>query len=91
VKRAPKAGGSIVTLATGQTLPEGIAVDGSSVYWVNSGTRDQPDGSIMKAPLAGGEPSVLASGQSGPYQIAVDGANVYWTCRGDGTVKKRRK
>jgi hypothetical protein len=53
-------------------VPQGIAVDGSNVYWVAG--ED-----IMRAPLAGGAPVVVASGQTQPTGIAVDDARVYWT------------
>jgi hypothetical protein len=36
ILRLPLAGGSATTLVSGLTTPEGIAVDGSSVYWVDT-------------------------------------------------------
>jgi hypothetical protein len=41
--RAPLDGGTPTVLATGQSVPMAIAVDGTSVYWVNNG-----DGRVMK-------------------------------------------
>jgi hypothetical protein len=43
VKTAPLAGGSPTTLATGQSLPSGVAVNPTAVFWV-----DAMDGTIMK-------------------------------------------
>ena len=37
VVRVPIAGGATTTLVNGQSSPEGIAVDGHSVYWVDTG------------------------------------------------------
>jgi hypothetical protein len=70
-------GGSVVTLASNQSEPFGIAVVESNVYWTNEGGND--DGTVVKAPVGGGTLVTLASGQGAPAAIAVDGANVYWT------------
>ncbi len=43
VMKVPIGGGPATTLASGQNNPRGIAVDRSSVYWVN-----YVDGSVMK-------------------------------------------
>ena len=67
-------GSNPVTIATGQSSPQGIAIDATHVYWGNAG-----DGSIMKAPLGGGAATVLAAGQGAPANVAVDGTHVYWT------------
>lgn len=49
VRRVPKLGGEPVTIASAQSRPTGIAVDGWCVYWANGGSAPS-DGSVMKAP-----------------------------------------
>jgi hypothetical protein len=68
-------GPGLVTLASGQVCPWGMAIDATNVYWTTCG--DPTGGAVMKVPKAGGQPMALATGDrlSG---IAVDGTNVYW-------------
>jgi hypothetical protein len=77
VLKVSKAGGEVVTLASGDRL-SGIAVDGTSVYWV-AGTSDASSGAIMMLPIGGGTPTTLASRPGTPAHLAVDASYVYWT------------
>jgi hypothetical protein len=81
--KIPSAGGTATTLASDQVYPQGIAVDGTNVYWTNYG-----DGTVMKVPAGGGTPTILAAGQSGPNSIAVGATSVCWTNYDDGTVAR---
>jgi len=69
-----KQGGTPVTLASGQSPEEAIAVDDSYVYWIDGG------GALARVPLAGGAPEVIAttSEQGFTQQMAVNSTHVYW-------------
>jgi hypothetical protein len=62
------------TLVTGLNAVTQIAIDGTYVYWTESGA-----GNVTKVPLAGGTPIPVATGQGKPLHLAVDASNVYWT------------
>ena len=63
--KVPLGGGTPTTLASGQFDPVGIAVDATSVYWVNSGSNTgSADGTVMKVPLGGGTPT--------PHRLGTD-------------------
>jgi hypothetical protein len=51
VQKVAKSGGPAIVLATDQSMPWGIAVDATSVYWVNAGNESGQapwTGSVMK-------------------------------------------
>jgi hypothetical protein len=79
-------GGTPVILAS-DTEPSprggsyGIAVDATSVYWINTSNTGGGFSTLMKVPIGGGTPTTLASGSFSPSatgQIAVDSTSVYW-------------
>lgn len=89
VAKLPKAGGGETILAADQPCPRNLAVDATSVYWVNRGPETPPnifaDGAVMRVDKNGGTPSPLASKQFGDAALAVDAANVYWSACGKET------
>ena len=80
----------LVTLASDQDGPAGITVNGTYVFWTNTGGEAANNGTVMVVPLGGitygGTPTTIASGQGAPGGITVDDTNVYWTTVLGGTV-----
>ena len=75
--KMPLSGGVPTQLLQGPRNPWAIALDATSVYWVNGPSDSPPDGTLMKIPLAGGTPTTLISGLTAVGSVAVDGTNVY--------------
>jgi hypothetical protein len=69
-------GGTPQTIASGQNIPLGIAVDATSVIWVNWALSSP--GSVMKAPIAGGNLTTLVANVNDPYGVCVSGGSIYW-------------
>lgn len=88
VMKLPLAGGSRVTLATGQNWNYGLVVRPTDVYWVNVAWGAPTSGAVMKVDLAGGTPTPIASGLDSPLDLAVDNANVYWLSYWGAAVMK---
>ena len=80
----------LLTIASNQDHPTGIAVNGTYIYWTNQGTGALTNGSVVSAPAAGisdgGPPTVLAAGQGSPDGIVLDENRVYWTTELTGTL-----
>jgi hypothetical protein len=88
VAKAPLAGGTATTLASGSAVdgPDALAVDSTDVYYGNGGNA-----SLMRVPIAGGTAVTLNNSQPFISAIAVDSSFVYWTCPFSNAVLKLAK
>lgn len=91
VKKVPKAGGDVITLASNLNDPKAIALDSSSVYFVECGTLTPCGGlalgSVMRVSKDGGVVTTLANSLGVRYYnigVAVDDTAVYFVDPGDG-------
>ena len=81
VLELPLAGGPPIVLASQQQGPVALALDATSLYWINGGpavsvTSSAP-GSVVKMPLNGGAITTLAVGPSGS-EMTVQGSTLVW-------------
>jgi hypothetical protein len=82
VRKAPRAGGPMTEIASGEIELSGIAVDANNVYWSLNLT-----GEIRKAPVSGGPPTTLltiptppaAGGIADIGALSIDATSAYWT------------
>jgi hypothetical protein len=77
IYRAPTAGGTLETLASGASYPHTVAINASTVAWsVNPGT-------IRAAPLAGGNAVTVANTSQHVDWLEVDETRAYWSSVSD--------
>jgi hypothetical protein len=74
-------GGSVMTLATGQTGTTSIAVDSSGVYWTT-------DVSVETVPLSGGMVKTIAVGLPQAQGITLNSTFVYWVEPFNGRIMR---
>ena len=74
VRRAPKLGGALETLAREQDSPFALVVDVGRLFWTN-----YRGGQVMTVLLSSPVPTPLATGQGSPAGLAGDLSALYWT------------
>jgi len=86
IKKMPKAGGAVVTLASGEAKPVRIAQDATHIYWTNN-----LGAAVRRIAKSGVGGPMLVAAASEPGDLAVDESRVYWSNGTDQTVKSRAK
>jgi hypothetical protein len=76
--------GGAVTVVANANTPNGIALDGTNLYWADNGNN----GGIEKVATSGGAMTTIAPAQSA-VSVAVDATSAYWTS--NGQIKKANK
>jgi hypothetical protein len=56
------------------TNPNGLALDGTYVYWTTVG----PTGTVQRAPIAGGAAQPIATSEPDAFDLAVAGGDAFW-------------
>ena len=81
ILKAPLNGGPPVTLASVDGVPNGLAVNATSVFVATgaTGTNGTVVEQVLSVPIGGGTPSILATNDQYPGSLAIDGTNIYWT------------
>jgi uncharacterized repeat protein (TIGR03803 family) len=75
------AGGAPVTLVSSPDVGWGLAVDGTTAYWIGPGA-------LIAVPLDGGPVATLYSGGGVLNGIAIDSTSAYWTDMARNTVAR---
>jgi hypothetical protein len=78
LRRAPRAGGEVETLASGQSKPSGPALDHDRLFW------GIETGELLQLSTGGGAPEKLFAGEAKPQRLAVTTDRLYWTTLGNG-------
>ena len=85
--------GAVEVVASGQSLPVGVAIDEGHIYWTNRGS-----GTVARLAKndMGGTPEVLSEGQRSPSTIVLDDSSIFWVNEGtsagfDGAVVRMAK
>jgi hypothetical protein len=84
IYRVPISGGTKQALATDLNDAYDLALDATSIYWVEAGNPTGTNGSVRQMPLNGGAIITLATNLAQPSAIAIDSTNVYWLERNNG-------
>jgi hypothetical protein len=77
VMQVPIGGGQVVTLASQESVPVGIALRGNDVYWTEYGLGSL--GLVLTAPKGGGAVVPLVANLRNPYSLVLQGDTMYWS------------
>jgi hypothetical protein len=83
VKIADIAFTNVITIASTQNGPVGVALDAQNIYWTNA-----DEGAVYRAARTGGARTTIATSQPHPLGIAVEGSDVYWANVNAGTIAR---
>jgi hypothetical protein len=82
IARVPKAGGDVMTIASGQRLPQSIALAGDTVYFGVADPTDYqagPNGAIRAVPKNGGDVTDVVTGVTGqPWHLALTNDAIFY-------------
>lgn len=85
IASVPTSGGALTQLAAA-TRPVSIAVDDTTVYWIEASTPGVDsvgaDGRLLSLSLAGGTPVVLADNLPAPGKMVLVGSTLFWANAG---------
>jgi hypothetical protein len=77
VMQVALAGGNVTTLASQESVPVGIALQGNTVYWTEYGLGSL--GLVLSAPKGGGTVVPLVANLRNPYSLAIQGNTMFWS------------
>jgi hypothetical protein len=69
-------GGTPKSLVSGQSIPLGLAVSGSTVYWAEFSLAIP--GSINSVPVGGGALTTIVGNATDPFGVALVGGTIFW-------------
>src|SRR5687768_8104132 len=91
LRAAPFQPGEAVILITDLVAPQGLAVDGMTVYYTDVVDAGQPQSVVLALAKSGGNPSPIAADDPHAARVAVDDLAVYWTDVAAGRVLRADK
>jgi hypothetical protein len=77
VMQVPIGGGTVVTLASQESVPVSIALANGIVYWTEYGLGSL--GLVLSVPSGGGTVVPLVAGLRNPYSLALSPTTLYWS------------
>ena len=87
--RILKTGGAPEIVASGQSTPDGLAIDETGVYWTNY--ENFTAGSVNRLVHGSATVETLVDGLSGPRAAALNSTHVYWVAPFYGMILRVTK